>query len=67
VEGFILFKKKYFPWAINIFYGKKGVVVALPSHGYQNCTYPKFVIKIEGIFFSPKIFFYILYGIWNME
>jgi hypothetical protein len=48
-----------------ILWGKKGVAVALPTHGYQNCTYPKFVIKIEGIFFFSKDFF--LYIVWNME
>jgi hypothetical protein len=38
-------KKIIFHGPSIFFMGEKGVAVALPTHGYQNCTYPKFVYQ----------------------
>ena len=66
VEGFILFKKKYFPWAINIFYGgKRGLLLHYQPMGTKTAPTQNLFIKIEGIFFFSKDFF--LYIVCNME
>ena len=58
VEGFILFKKNYFPWAINIFYGGKGGCCSTTNPWVPKLHLPKICLsKSKESFFSPKIFF----------
>jgi hypothetical protein len=66
VEGFILFKKKYFPWPSIFFMGEKGGCCSTTNPWVPKLHLPKICsLKSKESFFSPKIFFYILYGIWN--